>query len=344
MSERDLRERLRRQTGRAMAESVRKQELLEQDPLQDLRAGDVFIFGDDEGSPVEWVVLEPSTETGRWIVVPADTNPMVGSRDLKLDDPSAGPLVLRLALATVMDAGVFEPAMRRGLLGPESLDLARRGFRRVESGEARGSVRQREMEADPAYEDWIRDYVEPARQTLAGAAVGEGTEKKVLAFPPKPATEFRESVGRMVPARWVHALAAVFALVTLGLASWIVNQQRQIALLSRPSFNLPIFEIRLNDVERSAEPISVPGDATDLLLYLSLEETEPCESYALDLLGRAGREVWTQTLKEWPIDDVNLRLPGTVLEQSPLTLQLHGICDGKRKLLDERELRITLDG
>ncbi len=342
MSDRDLRERLRRQTGRAVAESIGKQQVLDRALQEAPQPGDVFILGDDPESPVEWVVLEAGPEVEPPIAVPADTHPMAGSRDLALDDPSAGPLILRLGQATSLAAGVFDPSGRRGVLEPESLALAQRTYRQVKSGEARGSVRQREIDVDPAYEDWLHDFVEPAREALRAAAGGDGTRERLLAFPERPVTASQDPARRMVSARWVHALAAALVLVTLGLSSWIVSQQRQIARLSRPSFNLSISEIYLGDVERSAEPMFVPRGATDLLLYLVFDEVDSCESYDLHLLGRRDQEIWGQTLASWPADDVNLMLPRSVLEQGPLTLKLYGICDGELELLDERQLRIQL--
>ncbi len=343
MSERDSLERLRRLTGRAVAESARKEAALRRGPPRSSRPGDIYVLGEDPDSPVEWVVLTGDAEPHRLLAVPADTNPMAGSRDLALDDPSAGPLVLRLGLATDLTASVFEPAARRGALEPESLKLALHAYGEVESDEPLGTVRQREMDVDPAYEDWIRDHVEPARQALMAAAAGSAGTEEVLAFPEQPVTRPKEPTGRMVPARWIYALAAALVLVTVGLSSWIVSQQRQLDRFSRPSFNLPSAEIRLNDVARGAEPIAVPGDATHLLLYLFLAEPEPCESYELRLLGRGNREVFARTLAEWPLEDVTLVLPLSVLDLVPLTLRLHGTCAGKQKLLDERELWITLD-
>ncbi len=343
MIDRDQWEHLRRQTGRAVAESASKEAVPDHARRRPPGSGDVYVLSEDPESPMEWVVLMADTANPRRLIaVPADTNPMAGSRDLALDDPSAGPLVLRLGFAKFLDVGTFEPAMRRGVLKPESLERARHVYRVVESGDARGSVRQREIDADPAYQDWIRDLVEPAAEALQAEAAETSTGEKVLAFPDRSVSAPREPPRRMVAVGWVYGLAAALAVVSVGLSGWIVKQQRLVSRLSRPSFDLPISQIRLNNVERSTEPISVPPDAQHLLLFLVLDEEQPCDSYNLELLASGRRVVWTQPMATWPIDDVSLVLPRSVLEQGPLTLRLHGICGDERRLLDERQLRIKM--
>lgn len=342
MKERDHLERLRKLTGRAVAESSRKEAALRHEPLRSPRPGDVYVWGEDPDSPVEWVVLTAgAADPQKLLVVPADTNPMAGIRDLVVNDLSAGPLVLRLGLASDLAAGAFKPTMRRGTLEAESLELARQAYGELESGELRSTVRQREMDFDPAYEDWIRDHVEPARHALLAAAADLAGAEKGRTFLEQLSTRPPEPVRQMVPARWVYALAAALVLVSVGLSGWIVSQQQQIDRLSRPSFNLPIAEMRLNEVVRSVDPIAVPDDASHLLLYLSLAEPELCESYELGLFGNGDLIVWSQTVESWPVEDFNLMLSRAVLEQAPLTLRLYATCGGERKLLDDRQLRIA---
>ncbi len=341
MSDRDLWQHLRQQTGRAVAESA-SEETTQDHVRRPPGPGDVHVLDENPESPVEWVVLAIDPADPRQVMaVPADTNPMVGSRDLGIDDPSTGPLVVRLGFARSLDIDTFESTTRRGVLKPDSLAYARHVCREVESGSSRGSVRQREIDADPAYQDWIRDWVEPAAEAFGADLAEASGEDNVLAFSDRPASKSQEPPRRMVAVGWVYGLAAALVLVTAGLSGWIVKQQRLVSRLSRPSFELPTSQIRLNAIERSAEPITVPRDAQHLLLFLVLDEEESCQSYELEILA-GERVVEIRSLATWPIDDVNLVLPRSMLEQGPLSLRLHGICGDQRRLLDERPLRIKM--
>ncbi len=360
MSARDLQEQLRRRAGEAMARSVRREAELRQRQGDFPKPGDIYLFAGNVGSPVEWVVLDQDpADAGRWIAAPADTNPMAGSSDLALTaDASAGSLTLRLHLAASLTAEIFGAATRRGVLEAENLELARRKREQVAGGRASGTLRQRDTDEDPAYEDWIREVVEPARRTVL-ARNEERREhdlKELVSRPERRENPLRVPANHSIPARQLYALAAVFALVVVGLSVWIGLQRSQIrqlteefsqeltarreelARLSRPSLDVLNEEIVLNDRQRIMQPIHLPPDSRHLLLVLVVHEREPCESYRLELWKAKTRVLESEAVERG--EEFRLILPRAFLSADPLQLRLHGLCGGDDKLLEERELLI----
>ncbi len=360
MSVQDLRQELRRKTGEAMARSVRAEEGLRRQPAEAPWPGDVYLFDENVGTPVEWVVLgEDPAVSGHFLMAAADTNPIVGSGDLttRAEDP-AGPLTLRLRHTVSLPAESFAPAKRRAVLASEILALARKRRQEDLAGRLRGSVRQREIDLEPAYEDWIREVVEPARAALL-ARDQEGPSKSPTTVTPFRGRNDREPLvppRRSVPAYQVYALVAAFVLVAIGLSTWIgiarshirritedfsrelATQHEKIAQLSMPSLDVLDREIVLNDRQRTIEPIPLPRETSHLLLYLVVQEREPCESYGLEL--RTANDRLLESGFEQRGSEFRLILPRDLLSGEPLKIRLYGVCSGEDKLLEQRELLI----
>ncbi len=344
MSDRDAREQLRQRTGEAMAASVRREAAQQGQPAQSPRPGDVFLLPGDAGSPVEWVVLGADPDAGgRLVAVPADTNPMAGSADLALGgDIATGPLTLRLRFAASLAAGVFDPVLRRATLDAESLEMARRRRQDVAAGRAAGSPRQRDVDAEPAYEDWIHEVVEPAVSAVeAGVQTGEtqAGEREVVPFPEKR----RPPARRMVPIEWAYGLAAALAVVAVGLGSWVAVQRGEIARLERPSFAVASGEIHLNDDQRGPEPIRLSRESSHLVLALVIGSKEPCESYRPEVLDSTGRVLEVRPDLEGPLAEAELVLSRASLSGGPVTIRLVGICGGEHKVVEEQEVEIVFE-
>lgn len=343
MNERDLQEQLRQRTGEAMVRSFWREAALHRQQTGSPRAGDVYLLHENVDSPVEWVVLEQDpAAAGRWIVVPADTNPMAGSSDLCLSaDASAGPMTLRLRFAVSVAAGTLDPAMLKGVLESESMNLVREMRERATGVQARATTRQREVDLDPDYEDWIQEVVEPA----AAAVRDRETRSDRMPFSRPEADRKRPArAQQMVPVEWVYALAAALVMVVVGLGSLVGVQLREIGRLERPRLDIPTKEIQLNDEQRNVARLRLPGDTSHILLYLTIDETESCESYALELLDLEGRNLWSQSeLSGTPVDELNLMLTRDVLSKAPLKIRLEGICGGAHKLIDEQEIAVELE-
>lgn len=163
----DVIERLRRQTGQAMARhaAVEAQTEARRAP----EPGDLYVLTETAESGLEWAVLERDPgDPHRFLMVPADDNPATGSADVAAPEGSArGPLTLRCAHGKWLDADRLDPELRSGALEPECLERAREKRRRVERGERVGSVLERRVDADPEYRDWVAGVLEPAREALS---------------------------------------------------------------------------------------------------------------------------------------------------------------------------------
>jgi hypothetical protein len=188
--------------------------------------GDLYVLAETADFPVEWAILDRRTgNPERLLAVPADTNPLAGSADVEvLANEPAGPLSLRCRFGLWVDAARFDPSRRTGALTPDAVAraLARRG--ELEAGESAASPFAWEADADPEYEDWVREVLVPAHAALA-RPLAEGEPAA-----PSPVIPFRRP--------WTafgnpYALAAsILLMVTLGLAGGLVWQRGQISELA----------------------------------------------------------------------------------------------------------------
>jgi hypothetical protein len=238
--------------------------------------GDVFVLPATAELPVEWVVLEQrSSASGKLLVVPADTNPLAGTADVEVAaEALGGPLTLRCGFAARLDARLFDPELRSGVVGPEIVALALQRCREVESGELEASPLAEEVDVVPDYLDWLREVPERSR-TLAVAAERE-----------EPKTAYTPWWGG------ARLLAAALAAVAIGLSIWVFQLRREVDLLSAPVFNPSPVDIVLGGNVRGRKVIPVPREASHVLLYLVINPSpEPQDGY-LEIIRGAGKLVW----------------------------------------------------
>lgn len=254
--------------------------------------GDLFVLAATAGLPVEWAVLEHAAG-GKLLAVPADAGPPAGTADVEVPaNAPGGPLSLRCRFAARLDAALFEPGRRSGVLTPETVAEALHRLRRVESRSLETSPLAEEVDADPEYVDWIREVPERARE-LALAA--------------------RPSNVRSFPTRsWgtAHKLAAAFALVSVGLAFWNVQLLRKVDRLSGSIFNPPSETVPLGEETRGEIRFPVSRKASHVHLVLSLDSSIEAQEGYLEIVDRFDRAVW-QSDRTWlaPDTEYPLTLP-----------------------------------
>lgn len=136
-----------------------------------LEPGDLVLFTETAGFPIEWAVLgrDPG-RPGRVLVVPADTNPKAGPADVEVtEDSPVAPLTLRCGFGVWINEARLGAARRTDVLDPQDVSAARRVWEARERGEPVGSLLAEEVDADPEYRDWIEDVLVPARTALSVA-------------------------------------------------------------------------------------------------------------------------------------------------------------------------------
>ncbi|HSS48735.1 MAG TPA: hypothetical protein VLX28_07305 [Thermoanaerobaculia bacterium] len=181
--------------------------------------GGLYVLAETAGFPVEWAVLDaPAGNAGQFLAVPADTNPLAGSADVEiLANEPAGPLSLRCRFALWLDAARFDPDRRTGALAPDAVARALEKKAALEAGDPAASPLAWETDADPEYEDWVREVLHPAHAALASPAAREA--------PAGRTRPFRRGSTLGNP----YALAAsVLLMVTLGLAGGLLWQTGKI--------------------------------------------------------------------------------------------------------------------
>jgi hypothetical protein len=171
-------------------------------------AGDLFVLRQSGDLPVEWAVLESRPAMGDGpaadestaadgstaahestaappvlLAVPADANPLAGSADFELpSDSPAAPLTLRCGFGVWLAETELDLAHRTGRLGEEALRRARRvqaaAMARRPLAATSATPAQREVDADPEYQEWVEKVLVPARR-----AVIEGPGRGIGAVP-----------------------------------------------------------------------------------------------------------------------------------------------------------------
>jgi len=242
--------------------------------------GDLFVLAATADLPVEWAILDrrPGKAAGELLAVPADTRPFAGSADVEVPaELSGGPLSLRCRFGVWLDAALFEPKLRSGALTPDIVAEALQRFRRLEAGDLEASPLAEEVDADPEYADWIREVPERARNLAAAA--------RPVPWP----------AARPAPAvSWASAqrLAAVFALLAVGLSIWVVLLRREVGRLSEPIFDIPANEVVLGAENRGDSALEIPRGASHVLLLLVVDARIAPQDGRFEIVDAGGREVW----------------------------------------------------
>jgi hypothetical protein len=245
--------------------------------------GDLFVLAATGGLPVEWAILDRrpggSGKAGELLAVPADAHPAAGSGDVEVPATArGGPLSLRCRSGVWLDAGLFAAGKRSGSLAPEMVAEALQRLRRVEAGTLEPSPLAEEVDADPEYEDWIRDVPERARALVLAARQPGG--RQPAARPPRP--RFLEG----------YRLAAMFALLAIGLSVWVVLLRREVGRLSAPILAVPSSDIVLGEKTRGGHTVlAVPREESQVPLSLVLDGALPDQAWRIEIADAAGKAV-----------------------------------------------------
>jgi hypothetical protein len=263
--------------------------------------GDLFVLRITADLPVEWALLERGSG-GKLLAVPADSGPPAGTADVEVPaDAPGGPLSLRCRFRLWLDASLFEPELRSGVIGEQSVAEALHSVHQIESGSLDVSPLAEEVDADPEYQDWIRDVSERARS---------------LAFEARPAERPRSSGGSSW--RVVHQLAAALAILAIGLSVWVAMLRREVDRLSQPIVDLHWEDVVLGGATRGGRTVEVPRDASHILLLLTVDSLIEEPEGRFEIVNRQGKTVWRSR------SPVNL----TLLNEVPVVLPRQMLPDG----------------
>ena len=259
--------------------------------------GDLFVLAATADLPVEWAILD--RRAGKVLAVPADTRPLAGSADVEVPvELSGGPLSLRCRFGVWLDAALFEPKLRSGALTPDIVAEALQRFQRLESGDLEASPLAEEVDADPEYADWIREVPERARALAAVA-------RPAAARPgPAPAVSWASA----------YRLAAMFALLAVGLSIWVVLLRREVGRLSEPIFDIPANEVVLGTGNRGGSVLEIPRGASHVLLVLVVDAGIAPQEGRFEIVDAGGREVWhSRRVHLIPAEEFRLLVPRRLL-------------------------------
>ncbi len=128
-----------------------------------LRPGDLFVSPRTSAFPIEWVVLEDDSVGDRLLVIPADTQPLIGRIDVAATDRDGGHLSLRCRHALWIPTAALHGLPATGRLRSTTIDDAKQA--RITGTISDGTDRE-VVEDDPEYRDWMEATIGPAIEAL----------------------------------------------------------------------------------------------------------------------------------------------------------------------------------
>ncbi len=160
--------RLVKETRRALDRHAAERAAVEERREEPPEPGDVFVLERTAEFDVEWAIIaRDPADSRRLLTVPADGCSFVGATDVEVSERAQfGPLVLRCRFGSWLDAALFGPGARVGVLDPEDVARAFRQWSVIEAGAGDGSGVEHEVDEDPDYQDWVDDVLLPARLAL----------------------------------------------------------------------------------------------------------------------------------------------------------------------------------
>lgn len=242
------------------------------------RLGDVYLFNETDVDGLEWAVvdLEPG---GRFLVVPLDDHPFVGSRDLELPiEALGGAACLRGGLEVWLNADRFDPEMRTGRLPDDELERVRQKRREIHEGQGSVSLRAEEVDGDPVYLRW-RETLEEARNTLRSVEEAMSSRPgEVIELSPHRTSTFIRT--------WAPSLAlAATVVVAIGLGLYSQHLQDSLADESRRAAELEAqSEAQREQMEDQQQQLEVQQERIDI----SAEEARAWEVAYQELEAHSG--------------------------------------------------------
>jgi hypothetical protein len=129
--------------------------------------GDIYLAPSRQAAIVDWAVIQPHPDNASLLYfVPVDDHPLVGAGDVVVPRRTAGSrLVLRCGDGLWAQSDHFDVRLWTGRIGQEYVQAARQTLAKMVRGSLAISAARLENEADPEYDDWMRE-VSVARQAL----------------------------------------------------------------------------------------------------------------------------------------------------------------------------------
>ena len=337
---------LRRATGEAQRRYADLESDLETRQRQAPQPGEVFLLAPTADLPLEWAILERHPDDPRQLLaVPADSNSLVGSADLTAAVTSRSPLSLRCRFAVWLHQDNLDPGMRTGSLEPEALALARAKWRELQKGGTTGSALEREVDADPEYQDWVEDVL----------------DKACSAFPEHPQgsaeVQHTDKPGRVLdfPTRW-HSLsnpyavaATVLLLVSLALGREVtrIASVAELKGSAQPVVNLPFLVLATSGLRGEEKTLAIPTETDLVMLIFQLDSPDLHTRYQLEVRqhpAESGREVWKSSdLRITGHSELSVALPGSLLPAGRYRLLLNGLSEGREQEVARYLLNVEIE-
>ncbi|MDY7092945.1 MAG: hypothetical protein SX243_08235 [Acidobacteriota bacterium] len=289
------------------------------------RPGDIVYLPEADVPGVSWLILELAANSETFLCAPVDTVPLLGPDDLPLpEEASDEPWVLRNGYRLPAARHLLDQAR---LVSQVDLPLLHAA---LASPDAEGRLVSEED--DPTYREWLEEGPAEAHRTL---------RQQPLPF--RRPSDDRPSEKQRFSRPWLQWVAAILALVAVGLGVQVYQLQTTVDQLTMPIFNPPYGEVKFEMGSRGTDQLKIRTGSPRIEVGLILSSIDPVPAaYRIDLLAPDGQLIRRYTGLE-AHDSFTLPLLSAEIEgYSKLSFEVYGIDEeGEETLLSEREVLLV---
>jgi hypothetical protein len=291
--------------------------------------GDTLIFPDGEPG-LEWLLVAHDG-SGRAVLVPLDSMPLVGGCDLSLEEAIGEPLAARCGFPIRLTDALLAGGSKARHLAAEVVRQVQEKLDDVELGATTPTLFEREAEADSEYRAWSERLRSSCRRL-------QGQLQPALRQSPGAARRSPVASSRRARRGFslAYALAAALLIAVVGLSLQVLRLTQRLHETTVPILipSRDAGEIRLGNEERGLETRWIVTGEDHALLYLVFRDVPEYPGYAVRLL-HPGDAIWWQS-RAFSRGEQLLILP---VRAEPVRLQLLGLsADGTASILDDRRL------
>ena len=335
----------RQQLGQRLAKALASQEAGMRDRQGGgSRVGELYAFEGTGDLPVQWVVIEQdSTNEGHWLLIAADSNPLVGSADVAVSGAAAtGALSFRCRCVLRLDERGLERGRRTGSIDRATVEQIQRERDLLAANVEVGSSLEKEVDFEPEYQDWMAELDamrQELRKRLRSTQVA-ASRAPLFASSSKGRQRPRFSARERGWERPLALAASLLLALSVGFGGGVFWHSRKAEGPSGPVVDAPwhIFP-RAAPVRGDAEEVA---EGAFWLFNLEIAESR-YPAYRLEVSTLAGRLIWGDVLTKTGPFELSVRMTSASLPAGKYQLHLFGVSGDGSELLRGYPRTIEVD-
>lgn len=290
--------------------------------------GDLFALPGDGDLLLSWLAVE-LRDDGKVLVIPVDTSPDAGSRDVQLRAPVGSPSTVRCGVEARVELETIHSGQRLETLPAEPFARVLDLRKAMANGSVTVTPWQQDIDEDAEYREHLAELAARCSQL-------EGAERKVDPSSPSGGTV---PFARPRASRRTLALAAM---LILGLGSLVLWQRDRISKLEdhlepAPYANLPFIWLTAEEPVRGPEDtLDIPIDARRQAFVLEISTPEYYPRYRVELAGKEPLQpVWSSDALVKTGSEISFDIPPSMLSTGEHEIKIYGLRESADPVLLE---------